>query len=150
VAQGLRDAFPQPYGTDDAHRWVREMTSARVPTNLAIEVDGEACGGIGLHRQTDVFQKSAELGYWLGETHWGKGIMSEAVRGFTAFALRESDLEHIYATVFETNPASARVLVKAGYDLEGRLRRHVTKGGVTMDVLFYGIVRPSRQPRVPA
>jgi ribosomal-protein-alanine N-acetyltransferase len=144
VARLLRDSFPQPYSLDDARRWIRECASAKPPTTLAIAVEGEPCGSVGLHPQPDIFRKSAEIGYWLGESRWGIGIMTEAVSGFTAYALREFDLEHLFATVFENNPASARVLEKAGYELEGRLRRHATKDGVTMDVLFYGMVRPGR------
>jgi ribosomal-protein-alanine N-acetyltransferase len=148
VARGLRDAFPQPYGVADADRWIKSTAGSDPQTIFAIDVAGEACGGIGLHVQADVFRSSAEIGYWLGERYWGRGIATESVRASTKYAFDGLGLEHVYATVFENNPASARVLEKAGYEQEGRLRRHVTKGGVTMDVLLYGIVRPPADPRV--
>ena len=110
-------------------------------TSFAIEVDSEAAGEIGLHIQTDVARRSAEIGYWLSEAHWGRGIMTEAVRELTAYSFQHFDLVRIYAMVFEWNPASMRVLKKAGYSLEGRHRKAVTKDGQTIDDVMYAIVR---------
>ena len=110
-------------------------------TTFAIEVDGEASGGIGLRIQTDVARRSAEIGYWLGEAHWGRGIMTEAVRELTAYGFQHFDLVRIYALVFEWNPTSMRVLEKAGYRFESRRRKAVTKEGQTIDDVVYAIVR---------
>jgi RimJ/RimL family protein N-acetyltransferase len=151
VARALRDQFPQPYTMADAADWIQRNLAAVPQTQFAIEVGGAAVGGIGLILQPDVFRTSSEIGYWLGEEFWGRGIMTEAVKAVTAYGFASFDLTHIYAGVFESNPASARVLEKAGFALEGRLRQHVAKDGVAMDLLFYGIVRPSalqgRPPR---
>jgi RimJ/RimL family protein N-acetyltransferase len=137
----LRDRFPHPYTSADADAWVREVAGHDPPTQCAIEVAGEAVGGIGITLQDDVHRRSAEIGYWLGEPFWGRGIMSEAVPAFTAYAFATFDLCRIYATVFEWNPSSGRILEKAGYKLEGRLRKSVTKNGRTIDQLLYACVR---------
>jgi RimJ/RimL family protein N-acetyltransferase len=137
----LRDRFPHPYTSADADAWVRQVAGQDPPTQCAIEVGGEAVGGIGITLQDDVHRRSAEIGYWLGEPFWGRGIMSEAVPAFTAYAFATFDLCRIYATVFEWNPSSGRILEKAGYKLEGRLRKSVTKNGRTIDQLLYACVR---------
>jgi RimJ/RimL family protein N-acetyltransferase len=137
----LRDRFPHPYTSADADAWVRQVAGQDPPTQCAIEVGGEAVGGIGITLQDDVHRRSAEIGYWLGEPFWGRSIMSEAVPAFTAYAFATFDLCRIYATVFEWNPSSGRILEKAGYKLEGRLRKSVTKDGRTIDQLLYACVR---------
>jgi RimJ/RimL family protein N-acetyltransferase len=110
-------------------------------TSYAIVVDGEAVGGIGIVLQPDVFRRSAEIGYWLGEQYWGRGIVTEALRALTEYAFANFDLCRIYAGVFESNPASMRVLEKAGYAFEGRMKKAVTKDGKTMDDFIYAITR---------
>jgi RimJ/RimL family protein N-acetyltransferase len=138
VARNLRDRFPHPYGRKDAKAWIRSARAAHPETVFALEVDGEAVGGIGLHPQEDVHRRAMEIGYWLGEPYWGRGIVTEAVRALTRYAFETFDVARVYAYVYEWNPASARVLEKAGYRLEGRLRKAVTKEGTTMDMLVYG------------
>jgi [ribosomal protein S5]-alanine N-acetyltransferase len=142
--RNVRDQFPHPYTLADANAWVARASGAEPETQFAIEVDGEAAGGIGLFLQEDVARYSAELGYWLGEAHWGRGIMTEAVRGFTEHAFRSFDLCRIYAIVFEWNPASRRVLEKAGYALEGQMRRAAVKQGRVLDQFLYATVRDFR------
>jgi RimJ/RimL family protein N-acetyltransferase len=137
----LRDRFPHPYTLEDADAWIRLVADQDPPTQCAIEVGGELAGGIGLTLQDDVHRRSAEMGYWLGEPFWGRGIMSEAVLAFTSYAFATFDLCRVYATVFEWNPASARILEKAGYVLEGRLRKSVIKDGRTIDQLLYACIR---------
>jgi len=110
-------------------------------TSFAIALDDEAVGGIGFTVQNDVAHRSAEIGYWLGEQFWGRGIATEALTAVTEYAFKNFDLCRLYAHVFEWNPASARVLEKAGYDFEGRLKKSVTKNGQTIDQLMYAIVR---------
>jgi [ribosomal protein S5]-alanine N-acetyltransferase len=137
----VRDHFPHPYTVSDAERWVELATTTMPETQFAIEVAGEAAGGIGLFLRQDVERRGAELGYWLGEAHWGRGLMTGIVREFTRWAFDEFDLLRIFAVVFEWNPASCRVLEKAGYVLEGRLRRAVVKDGHVLDQLMYAAVR---------
>jgi ribosomal-protein-alanine N-acetyltransferase len=140
----VRDRFPHPYTLADAEAWVTKMSVAEPETQFAIEVDGEAAGGIGLFLQQDVERFSAELGYWLGEAHWGRGLATAAVRRFTDFAFARFDLCRIYANVFAWNLGSARVLEKAGYAFEGRMRRAAVKDGQVVDNLLYAVVRDFR------
>lgn len=141
VWRNLRDAFPHPYSLEDAKHWIQIANPALPITNFAIVVEGAAVGGIGLVLKDDVFRRSAEIGYWLGEEFWGRGIVTEAVRTVTEYAFATFDLCRVYAGVFEWNPASMRVLEKAGYEFECRLRKSVTKDGETIDELIYAIVR---------
>lgn len=138
VWRNLRDRFPHPYTLADAQRWVTCASAAEPETAFAIEVAGEPAGGIGLALQEDVGRGTAELGYWLGAAHWGRGIMSEAVGAFSDYAFEALALRRIYAQVYVWNPASARVLERAGYILEGRLRASVLKDGEVVDQWMYG------------
>jgi len=147
IARQLRDRFPHPYRESDAKSWLDAVTRTHSMERLAIEVEGEAVGGIGLDLQTDVHRRSAELGYWLGESYWGRGIMTEAVRAYTELVFGSFDLCRLFAGVFETNPASARVLEKCGYVLEGRMRRSVLKGGKMLDQLLYARVVDDATPK---
>jgi len=137
----LRDRFPHPYTTADARRWLESVIDLKPETNFAIAVGDEAVGGIGFTVQHDVARRSAEIGYWLGEAFWGRGITTEALIAVTGHALCNYDVCRLYAHVFDWNGASARVLEKAGYSFEGRLRKSVTKDGQTIDQLIYAMVR---------
>ena len=145
----LRDRFPYPYTQADADAWLHYAGRRQPSDHFAIEVDGEAVGGIGLELQDDVHRHSAEIGYWLGEAVWGRGIMTEAVTAFTRFGFATYRLCRIYALVFEWNPASARVLEKAGFVLEGRLRKSVSKAGRIIDQFLYAVVREAPEPSGP-
>jgi RimJ/RimL family protein N-acetyltransferase len=106
-------------------------------TDFCIEVNDAAVGGIGIHLGIDVHRHTAELGYWLGEEFWARGIMTEAVGAFSDFCFDTFSLRRIYAEPFANNPASARVLEKAGFTLEGRLKSNVFKDGKLLDSLLY-------------
>jgi ribosomal-protein-alanine N-acetyltransferase len=134
--------LPHPYTTGDADAWIGRASPQSPVTDFAIVVDGDAVGGIGVEIGRDVFYRSAEIGYWLGEPYWGRGIASEALRAMTEYAFVTFDLCRLQAGVFEWNPASMRVLEKAGYTLEARHRKNVTKDGETIDRLVYALVRP--------
>ena len=142
IWMNLRDAFPHPYTKQSARAWIRGVKQRSPETSFAIAVDEEAVGGIGFVMHGDVERVSAEIGYWLGTAHWGKGIMTDALCAVTADAFREHpELQRIYAVPFAWNPASARVLEKAGYTLEGRMRQSAIKDGKVTDQLLYAIVR---------
>lgn len=141
VWRNLRDGFPHPYTAADARRWLAAAVRQSPERAVAIAVDSEAVGGIGVELQKDVWRHSAEIGFWLGEAYWGRGITTEAAAAFTDFSFRAFDLRRIFARVFEWNPASARVLEKCGYSLEGRLRKSVFKDGRLVDELIYGKLR---------
>ena len=106
----------------------------------AIAVDGRAVGGIGFHLQPDVERVSAEIGYWLGESFWGRGIATDALQALTAYAIEHHHLTRVFAIPFASNPASCRVLEKAGYVIEGRLHRSAIKHGLILDQLQYAFV----------
>jgi ribosomal-protein-alanine N-acetyltransferase len=133
----LRDRFPHPYTKDDARRWLDCVIGLKPITNFAIAVENEAVGGIGFSIQADVAYRSAEIGYWLGEEVWCRGIATDALLAVTEHAFASYDLCRLYAHVFDWNHASARVLEKAGYTFEGRLIKSVTKDGKTIDQLMY-------------
>lgn len=136
----LRDRFPHPYTREDARAFLAAAQAATPETRFAIEVDGQAAGGIGYTLHEDVERGSAEIGYWLGAEFWGRGIVTEALRAVTSHALRSHGLARVFAVPFEWNPASFRVLEKAGYVLEGRMRRSAVKDGKIIDQLLYAFV----------
>jgi RimJ/RimL family protein N-acetyltransferase len=140
VWMNVRDRFPHPYGRRDGLAFIRMARRVRPETLFAIAVNGEAVGGIGAVLQHDVERISAEIGYWLGFAYWGRGIGTEAVREFTRHAIRRYHLTRLFAVVFEYNTASCRVLEKAGYELEGRLRRSAIKDGQIVDQFQYAFV----------
>ncbi|HMD35838.1 MAG TPA: GNAT family N-acetyltransferase [Vicinamibacterales bacterium] len=138
----LRDAFPHPYSKKDARAFLTTITERTPETMFAIEVDGEAVGGIGFVLHPDVERVSAEIGYWLAEPFWGRGIATEALVAVTAHAIKMHGLTRVYAVPFAWNAASCRVLEKAGYVLEGRLRKSAIKDGKVTDQLQYAFTVP--------
>ena len=138
VWKNLGDMFPHPYTRQDARRWVGGGSETRSELSLAIEVGGELAGGLGLKFPRDpIYRVTAEVGYWLGRAFWGRGIMPRVLAAFVPWAFDRFALERIEAGVFETNPASARVLEKAGFALESRQRRYVIKEDRVLDRLLY-------------
>ena len=135
----LRDGFPHPYTLADAESFI-ERCLQPPETTFAIVVEGEAVGAIGFVLGSDVERLSAELGYWLSENFWGRGIMTVAVSAVTEYAMRKHDLTRVYATPFTGNEASMRVLEKAGYVLEGVMRRSAIKDGKIVDKFLYACV----------
>jgi ribosomal-protein-alanine N-acetyltransferase len=133
----VTDRFPHPYKLSDAQDWIGASIKTGQDRDFAIVVEGMAVGGIGIMPQRDVFQRSAEVGYWLGKAYWGRGIMTEALAAVTDYAFHHFDICRLYAGVFAWNPASAKVLEKCGYEFEGRLRKAITKAGKTTDQLLY-------------
>lgn len=144
VWRNLRDTFPHPYTLKDAEAWIETASAENPPRNFAIVVEGEAAGGIGLMLKNDVYRGTAEIGYWLGEKYWGQGIMTEVVRKITDHLFANFSVHRIQAGVYEWNPASMRVLEKAGYALEARLRKSIIKDGEMIDELIYAIMRSDR------
>lgn len=137
VWRNMRDRFPHPYRLQDAKEWLAFAATLPAGTNFAIDVDGRAVGGISFEPLADVFRVGAEIGYWLGRPHWGRGIATEAVKAITAQAFAHFDFLRLQASVFSWNPASARVLEKAGYTLEATNRRAMIKEGEVGDRLLF-------------
>ncbi len=142
IWRNLTDRFPHPYRLQDARWWVDLQDQPDFhEIAFAIERGGEAVGGIGLSPRDDLQIKVAEIGYWVGEPLWGQGLATAAVVLLTRWAFAELDLVRIYANVLDWNPGSARVLEKAGYELEARLKRNIFKDGEIIDSLLYASVR---------
>lgn len=142
VWRNLKDRFPHPYTDRDADAWIALARANPGRTNWAIEVDGLAVGGVGLEPMADVHARTAHIGYWLGEPYWGRGIMSDAVRGVAALALGELGFMRLETPVFAWNSASMRVLEKCGFVREGMMRKSVFKDGELIDSLLYARVAP--------
>lgn len=141
IARYLTGMFPHPYTAEDGKRFLKMATEPQPLRIFAIEVDGEAAGGIGVHPQTDIHVMSAELGYWLAEPFWGRGIVTGAVRQTVEYAFENFGIVRLYARPFSNNPGSQRVLEKAGFELEARLKKSIFKNGELLDELIYSIVR---------
>ena len=141
----LRDGFPHPYRKSDGREFLRRMRVARPETTFAVAVNGQAVGGIGFVLREDVERVSAEVGYWIGETFWGRGIATEALAAVTRFAIDRHGLTRLYALPFAWNTASCRVLEKAGYVLEARLRQSAIKDGQLTDQMQYAFIAPILQ-----
>jgi RimJ/RimL family protein N-acetyltransferase len=142
VARQLRDRFPHPYSRADAVTFLKSAAAA-LPTNLAVDVNGEAVGGIGFVRGSDVERFGAEIGYWLGESFWGRGIVTEALELVTVYAFEQFNLLRLYALPFADNAGSIRVLEKAGYTREGLLRSSCVKYGQRRDQALYARLNPA-------
>lgn len=141
----LRDRFPHPYLEENGCQFL-DHVAALTPSRIwAVEVDGEAAGAIGIEILGDVERVSAEIGYWLGEQYWGRGIVTDALRAVTAEVFQTFDLRRIFALPFDDNPASIRVLEKAGYVLEGTLRQSAIKDGVVRGQLLFASYHPGHK-----
>ncbi len=142
----LRDVFPHPYTLRDAEAFLAMARAMTPETYFAIAVGDEAVGAIGYKRHTDVERVSAEIGYWLGEPFWSRGIATDALRAVTRQAVETHGLTRVYAVPYEWNEASCRVLEKAGYALEGRMRRSAVKDGTIVDQFLYAYVVEAGTP----
>ncbi len=146
VAANLRNAFPNPYTFEDAKWYVNDCISKGDDGQCtrAIVVNNRAVGSIGFFIQNDVYCKCAEVGYWLGEEYWRKGIMSEALKRLCRYGFEHYDIERIYAEPFADNAGSCGVLEKSGFVFEGELRKNVFKNGSFHNTRIYGLLRNDR------
>ena len=144
VWRNLTHRFAHPYTDADADVWFAMLEGAREPTHWAIELDGEAVGGIGCILGEGVYQRSAQFGYWLGERYWGRGIMTPAVAAVVPYAMQRYRLVRLESPVFEWNPASMRVLEKSGFVREAALKASVFKDGQLIDSVVYALIDTTR------
>ncbi len=142
VWRNLRNRFPHPYTDADATAWLAFARSHPDKAGWAIEVEGQAVGGISVVPLEDVHARCAEVGYWLGEPYWGRGIMTAVVRRMTDHALGDPGFLRLEAPVFAWNLSSMRVLETCGYVREGVLRKSVFKDGEVIDCVLYAKVAP--------
>ena len=141
ISRYMMNRFPFPYTLQNAYEFIEHANNSFPTSLLAISVEGIAVGGIGLHRQNDISIMNAELGYWLGEPYWGKGIMTEAVRRMVEYGFFHFDFNRIFARPFGSNLASQKVLEKAGFVFEARFYGTFFKDGVYEDELVYAVRR---------
>jgi len=143
VQDNLRDGLPYPYTVQDGKDYISVMLAEDENGTFAfaITVDNIVIGSIGIFRQGNIHRQTAELGYYIAEEYWGKGIMTEAVRQICKYVFSESDIIRIYAEPFSYNAASCRVLEKAGFQCEGTLRSNAVKNGKVIDMKMYSLLR---------
>lgn len=143
IQDNLRDGLPYPYTEQDGMAYISAMLSADENETFAfaIIVDGRAVGSIGVFRQGNIHRQTAELGYYIAEEYWGKGIMTEAVIQICEYVFDKSDIIRIYAEPFAYNAASCRVLEKAGFQYEGTLRSNAVKNGKVVDMKMYALLK---------
>ena len=139
IQDNLRDGLPYPYTEQDGKEFISAMLSANENDTFAfaITVNGKAIGSIGAFRQANIHNKTAELGYYIAEDYWGKGIMTEAVKQLCDYVFSHTDIIRIYAEPFAYNIGSCRVLEKAGFQYEGTLRSNALKNGNVLDMKMY-------------
>ena len=136
IAACMRDGFPSPYTPDDAYRFIA-LAGSGPNIVRAIEVNGEAAGGIGIHLLDDVYRGTAEIGYWIAEPYQGRGIATISVRAMIPVAFRQNGIVRLQAGVFANNPASMRVLEKCGFSREAVHKHAIFKNGVFLDEVLY-------------
>ncbi|WP_066645260.1 GNAT family N-acetyltransferase [Christensenella timonensis] len=144
VQRWLRDGLPFPYTREDAVSFIEDMCLAADPKRdimLAVEAGGEAIGSIGVFTKDNIYCKSAELGYWLAEPFWRRGIMTRAVQKICTLAFETLDIVRIFAEPFAENAGSRKVLENTGFVLEGILRRSVYKEGRVQDSCMYALLK---------
>lgn len=141
VWDNVRDYLPFPYTEHDAEAFIRLTRQEDPPLSFAIEYEGQFCGMVGLVRQSDVYKMTAEIGYWIGEPFWGKGIATTAVKLITRYGLNTLGLVRIHTGVFEYNTGSMRVLEKNGYGKDGVFKKSIFKNGKIWDEHRFSIIK---------
>lgn len=141
IWNNVRDFFPYPYTPRDAHSWIRSNKSYQQPSNMAIEINGQAVGNIGFTVKDDIYRYNAEIGYWISEDYWGRGVMSEAVPIMTNYIFQNFQVNRIFACVLEGNIGSMRVLEHAGYRHEAIHRKAAVKNNQYLDEHIFAILR---------
>jgi RimJ/RimL family protein N-acetyltransferase len=141
IAKNLTDKFPFPYSENSGRAFIEFSTKDDPIHIFAIDINGQAVGGIGIHPQDDIHRKNAELGYWLAEPFWGKGVISNAVKQSVDFAFDTFHIDRVFARPFGTNLASQKVLEKNGFVLEGRFEKVLFKNNEYLDELIYAVRR---------
>lgn len=143
ILDNLRDGLPYPYTEKDGEDYISDMLSANEDETFAfaITADNKVIGSIGVFRQENIHRQTAELGYYISEEYWGKGIMTEAVKQICEYVFSNSDIIRIYAEPFAYNAASCRVLEKVGFQFEGTLRNNAVKNGKVINMKMYSILK---------
>lgn len=146
IAKNMMDSFPHPYSEQSGINFI-EMTQRTKNLILCIEINGEAVGSAGIHLRSDIYKKNAELGYWLAEPFWGKGIISRVVPEMVDKAFTQFDIERLFGVVFGRNTASQRVMEKCGFVHEATLKKTIFKNDQFEDEVIYAMRREQWEKR---
>lgn len=150
IACNLRDGFPFPYSLQDARNWLSMILLENDPHRFfAIISDGKLAGSIGIVTKSDIYRKNVEIGYFLSEEFWGKGIATKAIKAVTSYAFKDFDIVRVYAEPYADNPGSRRALEKAGFTLEATLKRNVIKNGIIKNSCIYSVLREDFKFYIP-
>lgn len=143
IADNLRNAFPHPYTLKDAAEFIKTCQNNDESKDIvrAIIVDGEYVGTVGIFIKDDVYCLSAEIGYWLAEPFWGKGIMTQCAKEICAYIFKNYNIIRIFTEIFSFNEGSKRVLEKAGFSYEGTKRKGIYKNGIIYDSYVYALIK---------
>jgi RimJ/RimL family protein N-acetyltransferase len=151
IADNLRDGLPLPYTINDAIKWINSILPENIPPRFfAIEIDNLIVGNIGLVSKTDIYRKNIEIGYFLDQRYWGKGIITKAIKAATSYAFKEFDIVRVYAESFADNDGSRRALEKAGFNLEATIKSNIFKNGIIKDSCIYSVLKEDYKYFIPA
>ena len=139
IAKYMADVFPHPYTHEKGKSFIEFATTNPTATIFAITVDNVPVGSIGLHLQSDILRKNAEIGYWLAEEYWGKGIMTDAVHQIVKYGFENLDIVRIFARIYGTNIPSQKLVEKCDFKLEGKYDKTIFKNNEFLDELIYAI-----------
>ena len=150
IADNLRDGFAFPYSLNDSKNWLNLIMPDNLPPRFfAITFDNCLAGSIGIVSKTDIYRKNFEIGYFLGEEYWGRGIATKAIKATTSYAFKDFDIVRVYAEPFADNPGSRKALEKAGYIHEASLKRNVIKNGIIKDSCIYSVLKEDFKYYIP-
>jgi [ribosomal protein S5]-alanine N-acetyltransferase len=142
IAENVRDGFPFPYSVKDAQEWLNIVLPENNPPRFfAIISDRQLVGSIGIITKTNIYRKNIEIGFFISEDFWGKGIATKAIKAATSYAFRDFDIARVYAEVFSDNAGSRRALEKAGFSLEAILKKSIIKNNSIKDSCIYSVLR---------
>lgn len=141
IFRNMSDGFPFPYTEAKARIYIEKVSNDLPLKAFAIDLNGEAIGSIGIHIQSDIHRRNAELGYWIGEPFWGKGVITQAIQDIVRYSFLNFEIDRIFARPFSSNPASHRALEKAGFILEAKFNGTLIKNGEILDEYIYAIRR---------
>lgn len=143
ITDNLRDGLPSPYRKEDGEAFIKAMLSVKDGSQYtwAITVDDQAVGSIGIFRKDNIHNRTAELGYYVAEPYWGRGVGTRAVQAACSYIFGHTDILRIFAEPFSNNIPSCRILEKSGFVLEGILRKNAYKNGKVLDMKMYALIK---------
>jgi [ribosomal protein S5]-alanine N-acetyltransferase len=151
IADNLRDGLPNPYSLKDAYDWLNLILPENNPPRyFAITIAKQVVGSIGLVSKTDIYRKNFEIGFFISEKWWGRGIATRAIKCATIYAFRDFDIVRVYAEVFSDNHGSRKALEKAGFNLEATLKNNIIKNGIIKDSCIYSVLKEEFKYIIPA